>query len=73
MVEHVPSPIHGITEATFWKNGIDIVYCEGCKTKLSETVIKATGGCFRFVIVIAATLIIALIICLMVKAKRKTK
>ena len=68
---HVEKVPHDIIAATFWKDGLETVYCEKCGEKMSETVIPATGGLFRYIIPSAGGILLVLAVVLIIILKKK--
>ncbi len=68
---HIEKVPHDIIAATFWKDGLETVYCEKCGEKMSETVIPATGGLFRYIIPSAGGILLVLAVVLIIILKKK--
>ncbi len=68
---HIEKIPHDIVAATFWKDGLETVYCEKCGEKMSETVIPAIGGLFRYIIPSAGGILLVLAVVLIIILKKK--
>lgn len=68
---HKENPEKKITEATFFKNGLETTTCIDCGATLNETVIPATGGIFSFIIPLAGIFLICIRIILIFRLKKK--
>ena len=68
---HKEDTNHEVTPATFWKDGTEKIYCQTCGEIISETVLSATGGVFRFLIPLGIAIFIFVVVIFV--RKRKTK
>lgn len=68
---HKENPAHEIKPATFWKDGLETVRCVDCEEILSETVLSATGGVFRYVLPAAGGAVLVLVFVLVLILRKK--